>query len=1054
MTPTLRSTISLLLLLAASSAFGAAAPVIESFTVTPAVPVPGQNVTLNITARDPDCTAPPCTTGCGTSIRSDLLFWSDDTGRTTGAFTGSTAAPATGSPWSASVTWIAPSTAGTYTVRANVADNGGMLCGGRQTKVATLQINVSSSRPPKIESCTVSPSTLPAGGTATITAAASDPLGRPLTYSFAADAGSIAQSSGSANTATWTAPKIAGNIALRCTAIAEGVPATLQTMANVEIGAFVRTLAVPNLRATRTTALPDGRIAAVDGTNGVLTLVSTSGSSDWVVRGLETPVAVTSSGDELYVLERGAARVSVWTRNGGRLRELPLALVMPNQLAAGPGTGELSIADSAASRIVIVSARDGAVLRTIGEGMLNVPAGLATSGGRVAVADAAAARVLIFSGDGYLQATLGDSTSLVRPQGLAWDAANQRVIVADSYSGELTLIGEENAVHGTLAGFGTAEGKLVNPIDVTLLAGGMLAVTTAAGDLPLYRLSATLAPLAPPTAVLAADRPADDGGAIAVTWTPSPDDARVTAYRVERAPQAEEMFTIVETLERASSNYVDTSVAGATCYRYRIVATDGAVDAASDATPCISAKNDLAPPAPATLVASADSPTSAAIEWGAVVVPDLAGYSLELTAPGLPAIRRDLATTAVAFAELTPGTTYDVTVRAVDTAGNASTPATAQLETYPDDPPAAPASVAVIDAKSGGAIDVSWTAPVSIVPIARYRVTALPSVDGWPVRTIDTSSTTASITGLVNQLGYRVSVTSIAPWNRESEPSAASDVTPTAPLRALPLVEATDEVMDAAGVSLQFVADAEKRELRLQYLASATTLQAFIDGAPVGAPLPDTAGAWTEASLPIDKQVLKEQPAHVLELRSSAFPLADARAAVRQVDFVPLAPKAAAVDSYNTVVDIVWKRDEVRHDLGVALSRDGVDVTCSTPASARCRDTFLPNGRQSVWTVRIVSPAGWMSEPAKATGQAKWTQGPPLVTDLVVAPRDGGFELTWTPLSSSPAKDSPPVAVKSYRIYAAGTLLGEVSAPPAFVRDVDPRAVVVRAVDAEGRESQ
>lgn len=1019
-----RSVIILLILVAALPAFAASAPVVESFSATPTVPLPGQSVVLRVEARDPDCGAPPCTTACGTGIRADVVVWTDDTGRT-GAFSGASSTP-TGSPFSATVTWLAPSAEGTYTVRVNLTDNGGMLCGGRQTKVASLQINVSSARPPSIASCTVAPQTLPAGASATITATASDPQNRALTYAFSADAGTIAHASPSSNSATWTAPKSGGSVALRCTAIAGGVSATLQTVAEVEIGAFASMLATHGLRPTRIAATPAG-IVAVDGANGVLSLLG-----GWKASGLQTPVAVASSGNELFVVERNARRISVWSGSGARLRELPLDLVLPNQIAIGPNAGELAISDSGAARIFVLSSSDGRVLRTIGDGMLNVPAGLAASNGRIAVADAAASRILIFSADGTLRSTLGDSTSLVRPQGLAWDATNERFIVADSYSGELLILGEENPIRGTLAGFGTSEGKLVNPIDVALVNGTTLAVTTAGGDLPSYRLSATLRPLAPATNVIAADRANDDGGAIDLTWTASSDAARVTAYRVERG-EGEVFATIATT---ASTTCIDTTAQTGICYRYRIVATDGISEAPSDATACATARNDLAPPPPGLLIANAESPTTATIEWEPVAAADLRAYVVELNGT----IARTVTTTSIALAELTPSTAYDVTVRAIDVADNVSNAATARFTTYDDAPPPAPADLIATDAKEGGILDVRWSAPQTNVPVARYRITATPEVDGWETKSIESTSTGARLTGLVNQLAYRISVIAITPWNREGEPASAA-ATPTAPVRALPFVETTDDVREASGLALQFSIDAEKRELRFAYRADGTTLQVTIDGANIGAPLADTRGVWTTASLQIEKKSLKSSALHALELRSTAFPSATARLAIRNVDFVPLPPREVKLDSFNTVVDLTFASDTA-----VELTRDGVKVPCAS--TTRCRDTFLENGKQSLWLLRAISPAGWTSEAVETRGHAKFSEGPPPVTDVTI----DGNEVRWTPLSSALTKNGSAVAVKSYRIYAHGALLLEVTAPRATVPLTD--AIVVRSVDAEGRESQ
>jgi hypothetical protein len=57
-----------------------------------------------------------------------------------------------------------------------------------------------------MNSCTANPSTVDSGGSSTITAAATSPQNRPLTYSYSATAGSV---SGTTSTATLTAPSVA-----------------------------------------------------------------------------------------------------------------------------------------------------------------------------------------------------------------------------------------------------------------------------------------------------------------------------------------------------------------------------------------------------------------------------------------------------------------------------------------------------------------------------------------------------------------------------------------------------------------------------------------------------------------------------------------------------------------------------------------------------------------------------------------------------------------------------------------------------------------------------
>jgi hypothetical protein len=1054
----LRSSVTFtLLMLIATGALAATAPVVDSFTASPAAPRPGERVTFRVLAHDPDCGAPPCTTGCGAIIRSDLVAWSDDSGRPAGAF-GTSVNDASASPWNGSITWLAPDGEGTYTVRLSLPDNGGMLCGGRQTRVASLQIAVSNVQPPVIDSFEVTPVSVPVGGTATLSVAAHDAAGRTLTYAFSADAGSVTQPSPSSTTATWTAPQIAGPITVRCTVYADGgAPVAAQATATVQLGSYLRTLSTANLRATRVAALPDGRVAAVDGANGLLTVMTTGGGVSWTRSGLETPVAIAIVENELYVMERRATRVSVWSASGDRLRAFSISAATAGQLAAGPRPGELSLSDIGAARISVISAVDGSPIRTVGDGLLKAPSGLATHNGRIAVADAAAARVYIFDDSGAITTIVGNETAFVRPQGLTWDAANARLVAADSYSGELTIFGDDGTLLGTLGGFGTGGGQLVNPIDVTLLAGGVVAVTTADGAVPLYQTLATLRPVAAPGDVIAADRANDDGGAIAVSWTRSSDDpGRVTAYRIERAEENDDRFEVAGTAAPGTATFIDQSLPDARCRRYRVVATDGAADAESEPSPCVAARNDLAPPAPPFILASSDTPTSATIEWGAAGATDLHSYAIEVSSsasvPFVSSVPAGI--TSMAFGDLVPDTSYTVAVRAIDSASNASIAATSAFRTLPNEPPSPPVSVTAIDARTGGTIDVSWSSAPSDVAVAKYRVTCTPSVDGWPAVDLETLATTARIESLVNDLPCFVTVVAIGINGLESEPSSSASVTPTSAARALPVVEATSPVEDAAGLAVDFPYDRDKRTIRFQYRSTSTELQPRIDGAPFGAPLAESAGVWTDGAIDLDHKSLAPGT-HRLELRSTAFPDPSARLELRNIDFVPLAPSKVDALAFNSVVDIVWEWPDARRDLSIALVRDAAPVPCAFPQTTRCRAVSLENEKKHTWSLAIVSPAGWIGVAGEVFAGAKYADTPPPVTDLTIENAGSTWLLNWTPLTSAVTRQSSPQPVVLYRVYAAGSLVAEATAPPVTLPvAVDPLSVIVRSVDATGRESQ
>jgi hypothetical protein len=91
---------------------------------------------------------------------------------------------------------------GTYTVTGHVTE--GAKPG--QSADGTAQFTVKPFDPPTMSACAANPSTVDSGGSSTITASASSPQNRPLTYSYSATAGSV---SGTTSTATLTAPSVA-----------------------------------------------------------------------------------------------------------------------------------------------------------------------------------------------------------------------------------------------------------------------------------------------------------------------------------------------------------------------------------------------------------------------------------------------------------------------------------------------------------------------------------------------------------------------------------------------------------------------------------------------------------------------------------------------------------------------------------------------------------------------------------------------------------------------------------------------------------------------------
>jgi hypothetical protein len=91
---------------------------------------------------------------------------------------------------------------GTYTVSGHVTE--GPKPG--QSADCTAQFTVKPFDPPTMNSCSANPSSVGSAGSSTITASATSPQNRPLTYSYSASSGSV---SGTTTTATLTAPTVA-----------------------------------------------------------------------------------------------------------------------------------------------------------------------------------------------------------------------------------------------------------------------------------------------------------------------------------------------------------------------------------------------------------------------------------------------------------------------------------------------------------------------------------------------------------------------------------------------------------------------------------------------------------------------------------------------------------------------------------------------------------------------------------------------------------------------------------------------------------------------------
>jgi hypothetical protein len=185
---------------------------------------------------------------------------------------------------------------------------------------------------------------------------------------------------------------------------------------------------------------------------------------------------------------------------------------------------------------------------------------------------------------------------------------------------------------------------------------------------------------------------------------------------------------------------------------------------------------------PTNFTASLVTSTSATISWAASTSPGVTGYNCSI--PGFTFPARWPLTTGTSFplTNLTPNTTYPVTVTAIDAAGESSAPATFSFTTLPAKVvPQQPTNLMVTNITSTSAT-LSWTASVTS-GVTGYKVELIPSGSvGTAAATSSVSSnpvaeTSNSLTHLTPDSSYDVIVHAIDGLGDSSAPAATSFTT-------------------------------------------------------------------------------------------------------------------------------------------------------------------------------------------------------------------------------------------------------------------------------------
>jgi hypothetical protein len=427
-----------LLTLAMASGAWAAAPVVDSFSASPAVVAPGGLVALEVTAHDPDCPS-TCTTGCGMYLREDLTAWSASGGTFVAENNGTS-----GSPYVATADWSAPAVEGTYTISVYLADSGSFLCGGRQSTTAQLSVLVTTSpnSPPEISLLTADPAQLFPGETSVLRCVASDPDGDPLVFSWTSDVGTVIPGVGGAAVFEAGDPGVA---TVTCT-----VADTSGASSSAQVGiSVVSAVAERSLRV-----------------------------------GLAAPqkVSVDSMGD-LYVADRSAGGITViHLFSGALVYRLPIpevssvAIDWLDDVLVGTASGA-QILDRAGILLLDLEPTQplGPVADVAVDPVNHRYAALYQTAGRVVVYDDSGTPIASFgsTGDGPQQ--------LKSPQGLAFTPSGD-LVVADSGHGLIKIFDLAGSLLGSFGGLGSGAGEFVRLADVEVGPDGVVYASDAFQD--------------------------------------------------------------------------------------------------------------------------------------------------------------------------------------------------------------------------------------------------------------------------------------------------------------------------------------------------------------------------------------------------------------------------------------------------------------------------------------------------------------------------------------------------------------------------------------------
>ncbi|MFQ5508020.1 MAG: Calx-beta domain-containing protein [Leptospirillia bacterium] len=366
-----------------------------------------------------------------------------------------------------------------------------------------------------------------------------------------------------------------------------------------------------------------------------------------------------------------------------------------------------------------------------------------------------------------------------------------------------------------------------------------------------------------PTGLVALDTPADEGGSIDLTWTPSV-SGDVIEQRIYRgtAPDSYDPAPIATFANNTTAAYADTDAAlvDGNTYYYVVRAWNGLAESAVSNEASALPLDNLAPARP-TVLAAADTPaddgSSITLTWTPSISTNVTAQLIyRSTVSGGPynqiATLSGNADTTWDDTTTVDGMTYYYVIRASDDT-NVSTKSTEASSVSTDDlAPAVPIGLVAADTPgdNGGALTLSWTVSTSL-DVTEQRIYRS-AVNGGPYSLLATigNSYTSTYTDATASTGttfyYVVEVTdgvNVSGYSVQAQAASVNDAAPVAPTGT----SAIDAPSDAGGRIIITWTPAVSPDVVEQRVYRRTSLGGY--GAPVATFIDNTTTRFIDSGL-------------------------------------------------------------------------------------------------------------------------------------------------------------------------------------------------------------